>query len=41
MLYIAGVLVLSVFAFVGYVMYCDISLRKAEKAKEDKKKDKK
>ncbi|HEX7712794.1 MAG TPA: hypothetical protein VF531_02135 [Bacillota bacterium] len=36
MLYIAGILVLAVFAFVGYVMYCDISMRKAEKAKEEK-----
>ena len=40
MIYIAGILLLSCFAFMGFILYCDISTNKADnsgKNKENKK----
>jgi hypothetical protein len=33
MIYIMGVILLACFSFLGYIMYCDISLNKKEKTK--------
>jgi hypothetical protein len=32
MLIVMGIILAGVFAFIGYIMYCDISMAKAEKA---------
>ncbi len=37
MLYVAGLMVLLCLGFVGYIIYCSVSLRKMEKAEAEKK----